>query len=160
MRMMQDRQLSDFPSSFPQHPWQCRLVLWYARHRAQFIPQGATRLGSMTLGSVRVIALLVAFALVNPSGNELDDSDQRSQASLGSDKGLSEGLMNGRLQSEVMDSDRGWEQVECRCETCNTYDLRGLWKCECEALNVSKNNACWRCERPRPLATEGDSQIK
>jgi hypothetical protein len=48
-----------------------------------------------------------------------------------------------------MAPDREWEQVECRCETCNTYDLRGLWKCECEALNVSNNEVCWKCKRQK-----------
>jgi hypothetical protein len=74
------------------------------------------------------------------------------------DQAGTEGLMFDRLQSSVMDSDRGWEQVECRCEMCNTYDLRGLWKCECEALNVSKNQACWKCKRPRPDTADRPSK--
>jgi hypothetical protein len=46
--------------------------------------------------------------------------------------------------------DRGWEQAESKCEMCNTYDLRGMWKCECEALNVNNNDLCWKCKQPRP----------
>ncbi len=45
--------------------------------------------------------------------------------------------MNEQPFSGIVTQDRGWEQVECKCEIRNTYDLRGLWKCECEALNVN-----------------------
>jgi len=57
--------------------------------------------------------------------------------------------MKGWLFSFIMAPDMEWDQVESRCETCNTYDLRGLWKCECEALNVSKSMVCWKCKGQR-----------
>jgi hypothetical protein len=59
--------------------------------------------------------------------------------------------MNGRLFLRIMASEREG-QVKSRCETCNTYDLRGLWKCECEALNVSTNKVCWKCGSQKPYS--------
>jgi hypothetical protein len=58
--------------------------------------------------------------------------------------------------SFIMYEDRGWEQVEAKCEMCNTYDLRGIWKCECQALNVTKNEVCWKCQRQRPSCISRD----
>jgi hypothetical protein len=67
---------------------------------------------------------------------------------------MTEELMNGILFFHVMASNWERAQVESRCEMCNTYDLRGLWKCECEALNISTNEACWKCSEKRPSSIE------